>query len=208
MLNVQCFVCGPLGVNTYLITDRATGDAMVIDPGAADFSLDAAIRQLPEGKFKGVLLTHAHFDHIGHAARLQQQYGVPVWCGEKDKVHVSSPFGNGSALFGMPVEAPDVTDTFANGESFRLGETEIRVMHTPGHTPGGVCYITAEEIFSGDTLFYCGEGRTDLPGGSSMQLRDSLQRLAALEGDWTVYPGHGEFTTLETERMNNYWMNR
>ncbi len=208
MLDIQCYVCGPLGVNTYLIRDRATGDAMLIDPGAENSRLAEALRQLPQGKLQAILLTHVHFDHIGYAAAVQQQYHVPVWCGRQDEPLIHNPFGNGSALFGMPVEAPRVDRTLTDGETFQLGETEVQVLHTPGHTPGGVCFVTADEIFTGDTLFCCGEGRTDLPGGSSRELRMSLRRLGALEGDWAVYPGHGEDTTLEAERRNNYWMNK
>ena len=181
---------------------------MLIDPGAENSRLAEALRRLPQGKLKAILLTHAHFDHIGYAAAVQQQYHVPVWCGRQDVPLAGNPFGNGSALFGMPVEAPQIDRALTDGETFRLGETEVQVLHTPGHTPGGVCYVTSDEIFTGDTLFCCGEGRTDLPGGSSRELRMSLRRLGALDGDWEVYPGHGEFTTLEAERINNYWMNK
>ena len=97
---------------------------------------------------------------------------------------------------------------FVPGDTVTLGNTAFTVLATPGHTPGGVCYITEHCIFSGDTLFFCSCGRTDFPGGSSREIMDSLQKLAALPGDYTVYPGHDRFSTLNFERQHNPYMKK
>lgn len=113
------------------------------------------------------------------------------------------------AAFSFLSQAPAQADILVqDGDTVTLGNTVFTVLATPGHTPGGVCYITEHCIFSGDTLFFCSCGRTDFPGGSSREIMDSLQKLAALPGDYTVYPGHDRFSTLNFERQHNPYMKK
>lgn len=113
------------------------------------------------------------------------------------------------AAFSFLSQAPAQADILVqDGDTVTLGNTVFTVLATPGHTPGGVCYIAGDCIFSGDTLFFCSCGRTDFPGGSSREMMDSLQKLAALPGDYTVYPGHDRFSTLNFERQHNPYMKK
>ena len=206
MLQIKTFLCRMCAENAYLITDVATGCTAVVDPGTYNDELAEALAQIPAEKRVAILLTHAHFDHIGAAARLQEVFALPVICHKAEEQAVGDPHGNASAFFGLSLSVPRVTQTVQDGSRIVLGETEIQVLHTPGHTAGGVCYMTDEVIFSGDTLFCCGEGRTDLPGGDFHALCASLKKLGDIKGDRIVYPGHGEMTTLSAERINNPWV--
>lgn len=198
-MTIITFHTTQLETNTYLVINGER--AFVVDPGAeADAISDAARNAGAE--IEEVLLTHAHFDHIGAVAELQRR-GALVVMHAADAPLISS-FKNLAFYAGTKVDRfiPDITVT--GGETLNVAGTEVKVIHTPGHTAGGVCYLTSEGIFTGDTLFELSYGRTDFPTGSFKELKNSvLNRLFTIKGDLKVYPGHGAPTTLDFERTHN-----
>ncbi|MGN1235704.1 MAG: MBL fold metallo-hydrolase [Christensenellaceae bacterium] len=180
--------------NTYLVYDTAR--CIVIDPGQERI---ASILREKGLRPDYVLLTHGHFDHVSGVAAVQAM-GAKVGC-LKEEVSV---IRGDAALAGMCDGFPpfNVDFTFGEGE-LDLGGVKVRVIATPGHTVGGCCYLVEDRLFSGDTLFCDSCGRTDLPTGSTRELVRSLRKLFALQGDYIVYPGHGEQTTLSHERKYN-----
>ncbi len=192
---MQIFKLYPRGfaANTYFLTEDGK-TAVVIDP-AQPRALDRAQELGLQVKY--VLLTHGHFDHIGGCAAFRAA-GAQVACHSLDKSLAEEE--NLAREFGYP--EPDVTVdfTFGGADALSLCGMHIRVLGTPGHTAGSCCFLVGGAIFSGDTLFAGGHGRTDLPTGSAAAMERSLARLFSLEGDYPVYTGHGEDTTLAKER--------
>lgn len=188
-----------LETNTYLALNGER--AFVVDPGAdADKILAAA--EAEGAKIEWVLLTHAHFDHIGGVAELQHAGAQVVL--HRDDLGIVSSFKNLAFYAGVKVEKflPDVT--VSGGETLDVAGVKVRVIHTPGHTAGGVCYVADDIIFTGDTLFELSYGRTDFPTGSFKELKNSvLNKLFVLPGDYRLLPGHGAPTTLAFEREHN-----
>ena len=186
--------------NCYFVTADGTS-AVAIDP--------AQPRVLDEARRRGlrvdrVLLTHGHFDHIGGCAALQAA-GAKVGCLLEERPLVAGA-DNMAAAFGVPVPSFRIDFTVKDGEEVLLCGIPFRVMATPGHTAGSACFIAGDTLFTGDTLFAGGVGRCDLPTGDGAALSRSLRRLAALEGDYAVCPGHGDDTTLSYERAHNGWL--
>ncbi|MDE7395677.1 MAG: MBL fold metallo-hydrolase [Clostridiales bacterium] len=196
-MTVQFLTVGRLAENTYILSGE--DGAVIIDPGA---EYERIVRTLNGKSCTHVLLTHAHIDHIGAAAKLQQS-GAKVYLHEADMPLLNGR-GNLSDALGIPLEpfTPDVL--LKGGETLDLPCGQVCVLHTAGHTAGSVCYVVGDALFSGDTLFYLAAGRTDFPSGSITALFDSIRnKLFALKGNYTVYSGHGEPTTLAFERENN-----
>ncbi len=204
-MKVTYFSVGRLGTNCY-IAYADDGQAVVIDPG------DDAQRILDAVKAKNltvssVLLTHAHFDHMMAAGVICATTGAALCIGANDAAMLGDARKNLSAMvFPERAAALNADRLLREGDSVAVGEEMLTVMESPGHTPGGVCYMGDGVLFSGDTLFAGSIGRTDLPGGDTPALRRSLSRLAAMEGDYTVYPGHGETTTLAYEKRANPYL--
>lgn len=208
MLNVTRFILGAVETNTYVL--ESGGEFAVVDPAAESKEL---LNFLNGKTVKYILLTHGHFDHITGVNSVVSATNASVCIHSLDsemlsdgvKSHYTSHMGGI-----QPEIKADVT--LDDNDEITLGETVIRVMHTQGHTNGSVCYILEKEriIFSGDTLFRLSAGRTDLAGINPVLAGRnelaSLRRLALLSGDYTVYPGHGEETTLQFERENNRYM--
>lgn len=186
-LRVRTIPVGPLSTNCYLAWRTNREDCVVIDPGA-----DAeAILSACEGRtIAAILLTHGHFDHIGAVADLMRE-DVDLVIHRLDSVMLRDPQLNVSGIFGQPMTAPRATLLVEEGDTLDYAGITFRVLHTPGHTPGSVCYEADNALFTGDTLFTEGYGRTDLPGGCGEDMRQSLRRVTPMRNDHTIYPGHG-----------------
>ena len=197
VLHIYTVPAGPLRANSYLLTEDDK-DAVIIDCGGAEPLQEAQRRGLTP---RFVLLTHGHFDHIGGCAALQAA-GAQGGCAEAELQLLASS-ANLSSDMGLriPPFRPDFT--FRGGDELDLCGMRFSVIATPGHTPGGVTFRVGDALFTGDTLFRESVGRVDFPGGSGAQLRESIRRLLAIEGDLAVYPGHDEPTTLGHERKYN-----
>ena len=203
MTQIKSITLGELGNNCYLITDQASGLSALVD-----YTDDSKEMRdfIGSAKLEYILLTHGHFDHIGGVAAISRDYGAKVVISAQDASMLSSGKASLSAFFGIKQDkiTPDLT--VSEGSSLMLGETQIKVLATPGHTKGGVCYLPKDCIFTGDTLFFCSCGRTDFPGGSSKEIMQSLKRLATLEDSLKVYPGHDRTSTIAFEKANNPFM--
>ncbi len=197
------FTVGPFAENCYVI--GLPPAVAVVDPGAESDRIAAALDE--QGwRPEAVLLTHGHLDHIAHAAQVCERYGVGVWAPREDLYLLESPQipELGEMIGARPCPAPE--RFWTDGETAAVAGLELEVIHTPGHTPGSVClaHRPSRTMLVGDTLFERGVGRVDLPGGDLGALERSIRgRLFALDGDWSLYPGHGAETTLEAERRDN-----
>lgn len=183
--------------NSYILTSDGK-NAVVVDPS------EPRITEILDGYgllCKAVLLTHGHFDHVGGCGKLFG-IGAVICCGEREKPLVfSESYRN--MFGGVFVPYFEVGRTFKDGEEFELCGINFKAISTPGHSEGSTCYVAEDKLFSGDTLFYAGVGRTDLPTGDFRKISGSVRKLYALDGNFTVYCGHGPDTTLDFERKNN-----
>ena len=205
-MNVDTVPVGEIQVNCHVLWDQPR-QAVVVDPGAEPEKIDAFLteRRLQVAAY---MLTHGHVDHIGALAELHRLRPAPIGLHEKD---LSWAFGEINQLppfYGVPSRPPVIERMLEDGQHWEDGGMTYRCLATPGHTPGCLCFYFPESgiLLSGDTLFAGSVGRTDLPGGDSRTLQQSLQKIAALPDDVTVYPGHGPATTLGQEKATNYFM--
>ena len=199
-MEIKKVVLGDIEVNCYLVsTDKA---AVVIDPGYRSSEvlefLDGA-----KDKERLILLTHCHFDHIGFADELSEITDTKIAIGEKDAFALSDNFVNLSAPFGAPLSPFDADILLSDNQEVSVGDITFKVIHTPGHTVGGVCYLCGDIMFSGDTLFNGSIGRTDFPGGDFSVLSASIKKLYSLPDDTVLLSGHGEQTTILNEKRYN-----
>ena len=186
---------GSLYTNCYMAWGENSDTCILVDPGFDAEQILEHVRS--HGKqVEAVLLTHGHFDHVGGAKGIAAQTGCKVYIHKND---LELP--NKLTLGTVPC-----TDHYDEGDILHLAGLTLQVLHTPGHTPGGICLVCEDVIFSGDTLFAGTCGRTDLPGGSYAQISQSLTRLSELEGNYHVLPGHGESTNMDLERRCNPYM--
>lgn len=198
-----CITDGMLAENCYLLLDEASGEAAVIDPG---FVNDRLLGEIAKYKVRWILLTHGHFDHIEGVDRLRALTGAPSAAFRTEGAFAADPAQNGSLLmFGRPI-ACTVDRLLEDGETIHVGAVPVQVLHTPGHTAGGCCYVTPEAVFTGDTLMGYSVGRCDLPTGDEVALAVSLQKLAALPGDPAICGGHGPVTRLSEEKRRNPYL--
>ena len=202
MLDIKTVTGGPLDVNTYVVALDGAAECVLIDPGAEYAVVNGAVCGR---KVTAVLLTHAHFDHVGAMEALKKEYGIEVIAGEDEKPVLENPSINLTTMIGT-AKSYSADRYVKDGEEVELGKRKFKVIFTPGHTCGSVCYICGDTMISGDTLFMGSCGRTDFPTGDWKQMTESLKLLKNLDGDYKVYSGHGSSTTLERERKTNMYM--
>ena len=200
---VHVMEVGPLAVNAFIVEDPAARKAVVVDPGGDGESLLREIGNLGLAVEK-ILLTHGHFDHVGAVGLLREKTGAPVYVHPYDLERMLGARRQGM-LFGLSVQNPPKPDyEVADGDTVPFGGLAFRVAHTPGHTPGCVCYIAGGMAFVGDLIFAGSIGRTDLPGGSYETLIDSVRtKIFTLSDDTVLFPGHGPATTVGEEKRTN-----
>ncbi|MBZ0113490.1 MAG: MBL fold metallo-hydrolase [Thermoanaerobaculia bacterium] len=205
---LERFTVGPFAENTYII--GKTPEVAIIDPGGSSDEI-AELIESRGWKPQAILLTHGHIDHIAHVAHLAERYGIGCRIHRGDDWLLRTPqFPELEAMMGAR-PCPEPESYFEDGDALEVAGLQLRVVHTPGHSPGGVCFVDEESgtIVVGDTIFRRGIGRTDLPGGSLAELEDSIrERLFTLERDYTLWPGHGPETSLEEEREDNPYFGR
>ena len=197
-LNIKTVTGGPLDVNTYVVGLEDGDSCVLIDPGAEVFRVEEAAAGR---RVAAVLLTHGHFDHMLYAQHWLT-LGARLYVHRLDAQALRSPSLNLSQVINQRLVLPEADVLLEDGDVVREAGLELTVLHTPGHTPGGVCYQTGNILFSGDTLFYRSYGRLDLPGGDESEMSHSLMRLMQLDGETIAYPGHGMKTKIAWERGN------
>lgn len=205
-MRVLKYILGYMQTNCYFLIDDATSKAAVVDPA---FDCDGIINKLSEHglSLEFIVLTHAHFDHMLALEELRRRTGAPLYVHEADEPAVENPELSMMKKYAHEEKGCKLAERLLHdGDILDIGESKIKVMHTPGHTLGSICLISDSFIISGDTLFRENIGRYDFYGGDYNALRESLRRLSALDGDYKIYPGHGSSTTLEHERKNNPYM--
>jgi hydroxyacylglutathione hydrolase len=202
-MKVHSFTIGPLETSAYLVVDERSREALLIDPGLESEGMYDVIHK-ERLQLSAIVNTHGHFDHVCGNAFFKAKTGAPVLIHPED-VPLMRQASQQALAFGFQVPAPPPPDRLLNeGDEVTMGENRLRVFHTPGHTPGGICLYGEGVVFVGDTLFSGSVGRTDMPGGSYEILLSSIRsKLLSLPDETVVYPGHGPSTTIGEERIHN-----
>ena len=207
-MKIKVFALGLLEANCYVVSENK--DAVIIDPGHSENAVNDYILE-NNLSVHGVILTHAHFDHIMGADFFAKAHNAPVYIHQADSGALIDFYANMSLPFlHQPVTVESEKVCLEDGQTLNFGDLKATFVHTPGHTVGGMCIEVEDSLFTGDTLFEGSAGRTDFPGGSERVLLDSLQKLKELYGhrNIEVYPGHGPKTDIKTEIMTNYFFRR
>lgn len=202
---IKRLVVGELATNCYLLGCEETGTAALIDPGADSKTILEEIA-LGGWRLEKIILTHAHYDHFGAAGEILSQEKVPLGIGKEDAAALSDPNCNLAAFLGGTRRGLAADLLLDEGELLEVGNLKFKVLHTPGHTPGGICLLGEGVLLTGDTLFAGSIGRTDFQGGSLPRLMESLQKLRVLPGELQVLPGHGPASTMEQELTDNPYL--
>ncbi len=203
-VNYETLTVGPLQANCFILYDTDTKETIVVDPGdepdrIIDFINDRKL------KVKYILCTHAHFDHVGAIPELKEHTGALLLIHEEE-LEIYNAAKDMAAFFGYDIsELPPPDRTLKEGDELRIGRKSFTILHTPGHSPGGICLFGNGLVVTGDTLFAGSVGRTDFHGGSLSKLRESFQRLMSLPEDTVVLPGHGPTSTIGRERRENFF---
>ena len=200
---IKKLVVGPIAANCYIVGSESTKEGMIVDPGADAKEILQGVKELGL-KIKLIVLTHSHPDHVGAVEEVQKATGAEVAIHTDEASSLSQ---DSSFFIGANAQAaPPPNRLLKDGDSIDIGDLHFSVIHTPGHSPGGICLLGHRIMFSGDTLFNYSIGRYDFSGGSYSQIMNSLHRLTALPAETIVYPGHGESTTIGFERTHNEYL--
>jgi len=202
---IKTLAVGPLEANCYIVADGENKEAFVVDPGDEPDRIADVIEDMGL-KVKYIVLTHAHFDHVGAVPDIKKETGAPVAVHE-DELPLYDSIKDQAAFWGYeaePLPPPDAL--LKEGAELKIGSLSFKVLHTPGHSPGGICLFGNGIIFTGDTLFQGSVGRTDFYGGDMEKLKSSFKRLLSLPPSTRVFPGHGPSTTIEIELKENLFV--
>lgn len=204
---IEKFITPGMGVNCYLFSCGKTNKALLIDPGAGSKRILQWLKE--SGKEVAlIVLTHGHYDHIGAVELLRLELNVEVAVHQEDGEMITNPVRNLSRYSGLDMALSPAEILLQDGQELTVGESKVQILHTPGHTPGGICLLTEEGCFSGDTLFDGSVGRTDFPGGDMRTLLRSIrEKLMVLDDEVLVFPGHESATTIGRERESNPYIN-
>lgn len=210
---IECRDVGPVQANCYVVAKEKGAEGVVIDPGTIDVSEIVAIIEANQLNITHILLTHGHFDHILGIDELRNKYGAKVCIHKDDQEKLTLANENLSKWMGADYTFQAADVILEDGDMIKVGSDdskqamEFKVIHTPGHTTGGVCYLLDEHLFSGDSLFAGSIGRTDFPGGSMRTLVASLkEKILTLPDSVKVYPGHNQFSTIAEEKQDNPYL--
>lgn len=188
--------------NCYILIDDVTKDTAVIDPGEKSEKLYNYLEEM-KANLKYILLTHGHMDHTGAVIELRKRFNTDVCINQKEEAQIQK----GEFIFGQIRETNEVITYIEDGDIFKLGNSEIKCIETPGHSPGGMCFLAENNLFSGDTLFQGSIGRTDFSGGDYNTLINSIMnKLMVLDENTEVFPGHGSKTTIKAEKFGNQFL--
>jgi hydroxyacylglutathione hydrolase len=202
-MKVETVVVGALEANCYLVYDGDTRKAAVVDPGADPEKIISAIER-HDLKPVMIINTHGHVDHTGANKNIKDMYSIPLLIHSGDAKILSNALQSAFALMLGAKKSPPPDKFLEDGDELDIGNSRLKVTHTPGHSPGGIILTAGQFILSGDTLFHQGVGRTDLPGGNWDQLMTSIKnKIFTLEEDIKIFPGHGPPTTVGQEKKNN-----
>ena len=204
-MQLKTFVKGPIDANNYLVIDEKSNEAALIDCSAPDKDFIDQIKETGV-ELKYILLTHGHFDHILGCNEFSKTFGVDIYVGEDDKAQIEYAPEMTMMLGGVRIpEVTSVNQTIKEGDTFKVGDIELKAISTPGHTEGGMCFLSNDGVlFSGDTMFHGSVGRTDFLGGDLEKLKNSVRsKLFSLPENTTVYPGHGAKTSIKFEKQFN-----
>ena len=203
---IESLPVGKLRENCYLFICDDEKKGALIDPGANGEKIKRWLAD-KDVKIEYILLTHGHWDHIGAVEELRREYNAIVGIHADDTAMLESPELNLSMIWSTPISCQPADLIFQDGQTFKVGNCEFKVIHTPGHSSGSSCFLTSEALFAGDTLFFESVGRTDLPGGSEEQIKESITtKLFSLPEKTRVLPGHGPETTIGREKKHNLYL--
>ncbi len=204
-MNIETIVVGPLQVNCYVVYDEKSRNAVVIDAGDEP---DRILKFIKDNELtvKYIICTHAHFDHTGGVLKVKEKTGARIML-HVDDLEIYTRVESQGALWGFNVDQPPHPDLFVkDGDEIAVGDAKLKVMHTPGHSPGGICLLAEGIVFTGDTVFAGSIGRTDFYGGSIQALKISFKKVLSLPHETRILPGHGNWTSVADEWRQNFFV--
>ena len=202
-MNYEILIVGPLETNCYLVYSQDSLECAVVDPGA---EAERIVQLIAQKNLKPTLIlnTHGHVDHIGANKEIKEKFNIPLYIHSADGPMLENVQQSEMAIFLGAMDSPSPDHFLNDGDKIKIGKSFLQVIHTPGHSPGSVSFLSDGFLLSGDTLFFGGVGRTDLPGGSWKEMVNSIKnKILTMPDEMKVLPGHGPFTTVGQEKRAN-----